>query len=76
MYLFGDPALPRKNLAAGAFLLVLTSFEGGATIERLIWNHNARSVGYVFLVIWIALWLAAITIFRVGLTSLPPDPRK
>jgi hypothetical protein len=75
MHLFGNPSLPKRNLTAGAILLALSSFELGTTGERLIWATNASRVDYFFLVLWAVLVFAAVITFRVGLNSVPPDPK-
>lgn len=74
MHLFGDPNFPKRNLNAGAIVLALSSFQAGSTLEGLIWADNTTRVDYIFLVFWVGLLFAAIKQFRVGLTSLPPDP--
>ena len=76
MHLFGDPNLPKRNLTAGAIVLALSSFQVGTTAERLIWATNTLPrVDYFFLVLWVVLVFAAIKMFRVGLASVPPDPK-
>ena len=74
MHLFGDPTFPKKNLKAASIFLALSSFQFGAMVERLIWT-NARPVDYVFLVIWVVLFFAAIKMFRVALAAVPSDPK-
>jgi hypothetical protein len=75
MHLFGDPNLPKRNLTVGAILLALSSSQISTTGERLIWATNTSRVDYFFLVLWAVLLFAAIKIFRVGLSSVPPDPK-
>jgi len=75
MHLFGDPNLPKRNLVEGATLLVLSSFQVGTTVERLIWSSYTSRVDYFFLALMIGVLLAGTKIFRRALGSLPPDPR-
>ena len=74
MHLLGDPNFPRRNLTAGAICLALSSFLFGTTLERLIWNI-APPVDYIFLALWVGLFFAATKAFRLGLDSVPPDPK-
>ena len=74
MHLFGDPNFPKRNLKGGAIVLALSSFQVGTTIERVIWTDAPR-VDYFFLVLWVGLFFGAIKMFRVGLASMPPDPK-
>ena len=73
MHPFGDPGFPKKNLTAGAFILAFSSYQVGASVERLIWS-KVWPVDYVFLALWVGLLFVAIKTFRVGLASVPPDP--
>jgi hypothetical protein len=73
MHPFGDPGFPKKNLTAGAFILAFSSYQVGASVERLIWS-KVWPVDYVFLALWVGLLFVAIKMFRVGLAAVPPDP--
>jgi hypothetical protein len=71
MHLFGDPNFPRRNLTGSAILLAISSSQIGSGLER----SDAGAVDYVFLVLWVVLLFAGIKMFRVGLASVPPDPK-
>jgi len=75
MHPFGDPGFPKKNLTVGAFILAFSSYQVGASVERLILS-KVWPVDYVFLALWVGLLFVAIKTFRVGLASVPPDPNQ
>ena len=54
---------------------MVASFKFGAAVERLIWATNTSRVDYIFLVLWVVLLFVGIKIFRLGLASVPPDPK-
>jgi hypothetical protein len=71
---FGDPNSPKRNLRTGAIFVALSSFLFGTTAERIIYGSDAcrrlrvsGSVGWMF--------FGAIKSFRVGLATVPPDPK-
>jgi hypothetical protein len=73
--IFGNHSSPRRNLTTGGILLVVSSFSFGTTGERLIWATRTSWVDYIFLALWGLLLLTGIKIFRLGLASVPPDPK-
>jgi len=74
MHPIGDPNFPKRNLTTGAIFLALSSFLFGTTVEGLIWGHAPR-LDYIFLVLWVGMFFGAIKAFRLGLATVPPDPK-
>jgi hypothetical protein len=74
VHLFGDPNFPKRNLKGGAIVLAPSSFQVGTTIESVIWTE-AQGIDYSFLLLWVGLFFGAIKMFRMGLASMPPDPK-
>jgi hypothetical protein len=73
MQLFRDPVSPRKNLTSGVIALAFSSYQIGASIERLIWSTDVSPVNYIFLVMWVGVLYVGIKAFRLGLASVPAD---
>jgi MFS-type transporter involved in bile tolerance (Atg22 family) len=71
---FGDPNFPKRNLTTGTIFVALSSFLFGSTAERIIWGPT-HAADYVFLVLWVGMFFGAIKSFRLGLATVPPDPK-
>jgi uncharacterized membrane protein YidH (DUF202 family) len=73
MHLFGDPTFPKKNIVGGSLIMAVAGFEFGTFVQRAIQSRGDR-VGYVMLLLVLALFFIGIKTFRLGLAFVPWDP--